>query len=108
MKRDMVDKSIIYSSNDLQNFLISLFAKPRVGACLMDSGAIFQSLAQSLLKLILAAPVLASSFQILIALVLMTLSVTDLFGLFGLSFKGYCSMFRHFQALIDIQCIKGS
>ena len=32
----MVDKSIIYSSNDLQNFLISLFAKPRVGACLMD------------------------------------------------------------------------
>ena len=59
----------------------------------MESGAIFQSLAQSLLKLILAAPVLASSFQILIELVLMTLSVTDLFGLFGSSsFKGYCSM----------------
>ena len=104
MKRDMVDKSIIYSSNDLQNFLISLFAKPRVGACLMDSGAIFQSLAQSLLKLILAAPVLASSFQILIELALMTLSVTDLFGLFGSSFKGYCSMFTHFQASISFIC----
>ena len=46
----------------------------------MESGAIFQSLVQSLLKLILAATVLASSFHILTELVLMTLSVTALNG----------------------------
>ena len=60
----------------------------------MESGATFQSLAQSLLKLILAAAVFASSFHILIELVLMTLSVTALFGLFGSSFKGYHTWYQ--------------
>ena len=46
----------------------------------MESGAIFQSLAQYLPKLILAATILASSFHILTELVLMTLSVTALYG----------------------------
>ena len=58
------------------------------GAFLMASVAEFQSLAESLLKLNLAATDLASSFQIFIELVLIILSVSTLFGLLGSSFRG--------------------
>ena len=55
-----------YSANCLQNFLISCFAPLRQGAFVMFKGALFHSLAISLLKLILADLVLASSFQSLV------------------------------------------
>ena len=53
------------------------------GAFLMASVAEFQSLAESLLKLNLAATDLAPSFQIFIELVLIILAVSTLFGLLG-------------------------
>ena len=50
-------------------------------ANLIASGAGFQSLAESLLKLIFAAMDLASSFHCFVELILMTLSVNALLGL---------------------------
>ena len=61
--------------------------KPQVIS--VQLGALFQILAVSLLKLILAATDFASSFQAFIELTLNSLSVTALFGLFGSSLSGY-------------------
>ena len=58
-------------------------------AFLIVEGALFQILAVSLLKLILAATDFASSFQAFIELTLNSQSVTALFGLFGSSLSGY-------------------
>ena len=58
------EKCKFYSANCLQNFLISRFAPLRQGAFVMFKGALFHS--ASLLKLILADVVLASSFQSLV------------------------------------------
>ena len=71
-------------------------------ACLTASGAWFQSLAESLLKLIFAATDFASSFHCLIELVLITLSVSVLFGLFHSSFNGYWIMFIIFHHSISL------
>ena len=77
-----------YNGNSLQNDFISFFAVLSDGAFLMPSGALFQSLAVSLLKLTLAATDLASSFQSLMELGLSSLSVIALSGLLGSSFSG--------------------
>ena len=59
-----------------QKLLISFLAVFNDGAFLMVSEALFQSLAESLLKLNLAALVLASSFQTFIELFLMLLNIS--------------------------------
>ena len=58
----------------LQNNLISFFALFKVAAFLIASVAVFQILAESLLKLSLAATDLASSFHCFMELGLITLS----------------------------------
>ena len=67
-----------YNARVLQKILISLLAPLRHVALVIRIGAEFQSLAMSLLKLILAAVVLASSFQCLVVPVLTSLSVKGL------------------------------
>ena len=82
----------------LQKLFISLFALYRDMAFVNATGALFQSLAVSLLKLILAAVDEASSFHCLMELGRIDLRQSALFGLLGSSLSGYDSMCVHFQA----------
>ena len=65
-----------YNVNCLQYFLISFLAMFNEDALFIFSGALFHSLAESLLKLIFAATEFASSFHVLIELGLITLWVS--------------------------------
>ena len=72
-------------SNVLQNFFIFSFAPDNVSALVIIFGALFHNLAESMLKLSLAALDLAESFQTLFVPGLTFLSLLSLFGLFGSS-----------------------
>ena len=91
-----------YSANCLQNFLISRFAPLRQGAFVMSKGALFHSMAISLLKLILADVVLASSFQSLVVPGLTVLSEFTLFGLNTSICKGYVLRCVDFHASVSL------
>ena len=77
-----------YSSIDLQYSMISFLALLSVSAFFIAIGALFQSLALSLLKLSVAALILALSFQILMEVDLIILPQSSLPRLLGSSKKG--------------------
>ena len=86
-------------SRDLQYFLISHFAQFKLGVFLIPNGALFHSMAVSLLKLSLAALDLASSFQIFIELALMFLPWSSLPWMLDSSWIGnnYARPFRFLE-----------
>ena len=91
-----------YSISDLQYFFISLLAQLREIALVMSVGALFHSLAVSLLKLIFAAEVLASSFQSFLVPGLTVLPEFTLLGLNVSSWTGYEATWVAFQASVNL------
>ena len=92
---------LYYNSNVLENFFISLLAMNVVSALVTSCGARFQSLAQSMLTLTLPALVLAVSFHLLFVISLTSPSMSGLFGLFSLIWKGYEGTWVDFHASIS-------
>ena len=86
----------------MQNVFISCFAPDSVNALVIIFGALFHNLAESMLKLSLAALDLAESFQTLVVPGLTFLSLLTLFGLFGSSWTGYEGILQAFHVSINL------